>query len=171
MVFVSLLALLSVPTTAWAMTDHRTGVGEVPELRWVLHPNHLNETDRNTKAVITSSAVIAHRIDAMRLAPGSVVTDTFTPCVSSMLMNSAHPHQFVITSDRDFQQVLADPVTFRAHYLLLPPPGGYGDLDAVTRAYPSLYDQGAKGARLVTTFHEPGCPALRLYQVLPRKRA
>ena len=170
-ILVSVLSLASIPTTAWAMTDHRLGVGEVPQLRWVLHPNHLNETDRNTKAVVTSSASIAHQIDAMRLAPGSIVTDTFTPCISSMLMNSAHPHQFVITSDRDFQQVLADPATFEAHYLLLPPPDGYGALDAVTRAYPTLYNAGAKGARLERTFHEPGCPALRLYRVLSRTRS
>jgi hypothetical protein len=95
-----------------------------------------------------------------------VVADTFTPCVSFMLMNSSHPHQFVITSDRDFQRVLADPATFDAHYLLIPPPEGYGALDAVSRAYPSLYANGAKGAKLVTTFSEPGCPKLRLYRVL-----
>ena len=166
----SVLALVSLPTTAWAMSDHRLGVGEVPQLRWVVHPHHLSEADRNTKAIVTSAATIAHQIDELRLAPGSIVTDTFTPCISSMLMNSAHPHQFVITSDRDFQQVLADPATFRAHYLLLPPPAGYGALDAVTRTYPSLYEDGAKGARLVRTFHERGCPELRLYRVLDRGR-
>ena len=166
----SLLALAAVPTTAWAMSDHRLGVGEVPQLRWVLHPDAMTEGDRNTKAIPTSAATIAHRIDALRLAPGSVVTDTFTPCISAMLMNSAHPHQFVITSDRDFQRTLADPATFQAHYLLLPPPTGYGALDAVTRTYPNLYAKGAAGARLVTTFHEPGCPELKLYRVLPPKR-
>ena len=160
------VALIALPTTAWAMNDHRLGVGEVPQLRWVLHPGHLTEGERNTKAIPTSSAAIAAQIDALRLAPGSVVMDTFTPCVSLLLMNSVHPHQFVITSDRDFQQVLADPNTFNARYLLLPPPEGYGGLDALTRAYPNLYRNGAKGARLVKTFDEPGCPKLRLYRVL-----
>lgn len=162
-----LLALVAIPTTAWAMTDHRLGVGEVPQLRWVLQKDAaMSEGDRNTKAIVTSSGAIAAQIDAMHLPPGSVVADTFTPCVSSMLMHSDHPHQFVITSDRDFQPVLADPATFKAHYLLIPPPEGYGGLDALTRAYPNLYRQGAKGAELVRTFDEPGCPQLRLYQVL-----
>jgi hypothetical protein len=159
------VAVLAVPTSAWAMSDHRLGVGEVPQLRWVLHPDHLSEGDRNTKAIPTSAAAIAAAIDALRLPPGSVVMDTFTPCASLMLMNSVHPHQFVITSDRDFQRVLADPVAFRARYLLVPPPGGYGDLDAVVRAYPGLYEGGAPGARLVRTFDEPGCPRLRLYRI------
>ena len=82
-----------------------------------------------------------------------------------ILMNSVHPHQFVITSDRDFQRVLADPPTFKAHYLLVPPTGGYGGLDAVNRAYPRLYDRGVAGTHLVTTFHETGCPKLRLFKV------
>ena len=161
------IALASLPTTAWAMTDHRLGVGEVPQLRWVLHPHDLSESDRNTKAIVTSAGSLADQMDALHLPSGAVVTDTFTPCVSLLLMNSAHPHQFVITSDRDFQQVLADPAAFSAQYLLLPPPDGYGALDAVTRAYPSLYADGAKGARLVKTFDEPGCPKFKLYRVLP----
>ena len=161
-----LLALVAMPTTAWAMTDNRLGVGEVPQLRWLRHQDRMSEGDRNTKAIVTSAPAIAAKIDALHLPPGSVVADTFTPCISLMLMNSSHPHQFVITSDTDFQRVLADPATFDAHYLLIPPPTGYGALDALTRAYPTLYTDGAKGARLVTTFHEPGCPELKLYRVL-----
>jgi hypothetical protein len=167
----ALVAVAAVPTTGWAMSDHRLGVGEVPQLRWVIHPDRISEGDRNTKAIPTSAATIAAELDRLRLPSGSVVMDTFTPCVSLLLMNSVSPHQFVITSDRDFQRTLADPATFRARYLLLPPPGGYGDLDAVVRAYPGLYEGGAPGARLVRTFDEPGCPKLRLYRVLtPRRR-
>ena len=79
-------------------------------------------------------------------------------------MNSKHPHQFVITSDRDFQRVLADPITFHARYLIVPPRGGFGDLDAVNRAYPNMYASG-RDSRLVTQYHEPGCPAFRLYKL------
>jgi hypothetical protein len=161
-----LIAVTAVPTTAWAMSDHRLGVGEVPQLRWVVQPDHISEGDRNTKAMVHSAAAIARQLDSLGLPPGSIITDTFTPCVSLMLMNSAHPHQFVITSDRDFQRALADPVTFKVHYVLLPPPDGYGALDAVTQSYPTLYEDGAKGARLVRTITEPGCPAFRLYRVL-----
>ncbi|MFN8019182.1 MAG: hypothetical protein U0P45_13815 [Acidimicrobiales bacterium] len=165
----ALLAVVAVPTSAWAMSDRRLGVGEVPQLRWVLHPERATQGDRDTKAIPTSAATIAAEIDEMQLPPGSVVMDTFTPCVSLMLMTSVHPHQFVITSDRDFQRTLAEPATFGARYLLVPPPGGYGDLDAVARAYPSLYAKGAPGARLVRTFDERGCPKLRMYEVLEAK--
>ena len=109
---------------------------------------------------------LARRFDAMHLPNGSVVMDTFTPCASLMLMNSVNPHQFVITSDLDFERTLADPVTFGARYLLLPPPEGYGTLDAVTRAYPTLYADGAPGAELAMEVDLDGCPKLRLYEVL-----
>ena len=86
--------------------------------------------------------------------------------MSQILITSKHPHQFVITSDRDFQRVLADPPTFKAHYILDPPTGGYGGLDAVNRAYPHLYQSGGD-TRLVREFDEPGCPHFRLYKLGP----
>jgi len=94
-----------------------------------------------------------------------VILDTATPCVPFIVLRSLRPRQFVITNDRDFAAVLADPATFGARYLLVPAKGGYGDLDALNRAYPSLFADGAGFASLEHEFDGPGCPVFRLYRV------
>ena len=38
-------------------------------------------------------------------------------------------------------------------------------LDAVTRAYPTLYNNGMRGAEKVAEFYTAGCPGLRLYRL------
>ncbi len=108
---------------------------------------------------------IAHYLDGLRLPDGSIVVDTFDTCVPYVVLASKRPKQFVITNDRDFGRVLADPAIFHARYLMPPPPGGYGDLDALNRTYPSLYEDGAGMATLAHEFTGAGCPAFRLYRV------
>jgi hypothetical protein len=75
----------------------------------------------------------------------------------------------VITNDRDFAAILADPVTFGARYLLVPAKGGYGDLDALNRAYPNLFADGAGFTSLEHEFDGAGCPQFRLYRVAPHE--
>jgi len=58
---------------------------------------------------------------------------------------SAAPRQFIVTSDDQFDAALADPAAFGVRYLVVPGPGGS---DAVNRAYPSLYVDGAGIAQL-----------------------
>jgi len=159
-----LFGLTSTVTTGYAMRDSRLGSLEHELLHWVYTGKVANARERQLEQFVPSSDVIAHAIDRMGLPDGAIVADTFTNCVSQVLMTSSHPHQFVITSDRDFQRVLADPLTFKTHYILVPPTRGYGTLDAVNRAYPSLYRNGT-GARLVKEFREPGCPHFRLYKL------
>jgi len=60
-------------------------------------------------------------------------------------------------------------VTFAARYLLVPAKGGYGDLDALNRAYPSLFADGAGFTSLEHEFDGPGCPHFRLYRVAPHE--
>jgi hypothetical protein len=162
----ALLGIASTAATAYALTDHTVAPLEQMQLAWIFQDHGINKNGLVAKQLVPSVQDLTRKIDGMNLPSGAIVTDTFTACISQMLMTSKHPHQFVITSDRDFQRVLADPPTFKAHYLLVPPPNGYGSLDAVTRAYPHLYNGGTNGDfRLVKTFHEPSCPALRLYRV------
>jgi hypothetical protein len=153
-------------TTALAMDDPNFAVAEYGALDWNVYKGRaVNGVTEAQKEYLPSTVAITRQIDALHLRSGSIVTDTFTKCVSLMLMTSDNPHQFVVTSDRDFQRTLLDPVTFHAHYLLVPPGGGANSLDAVARAYPGLYVHGIPGAALVKQFHEPGCPAFRLYHV------
>jgi len=156
--------LAATATTAYAMQNSRYGSGEHELLHWVYTGKVANARERQLKEFVPSSDRIAHSIDALGLRDGSIIMDTFTPCVSQILMTSKHPHQFVITSDRDFERILAAPPTFKVNYILLPPTDGYGTLDAVNREYPSLYRQG-RDARLVREFKEPGCPHFRLYKL------
>jgi hypothetical protein len=146
------------------MNDRKLGADERLFLGWVITGRTENADQRAKKALVPSVRHITDRIDALHLPDGAIVVDTFSPCISMILMTSARPHQFVITSDRDYERILADPPTFDAHYLLVPPPKAYGTLDAVNQEYPRLYETGAGFARKVREFHEPGCPPFRLFR-------
>jgi hypothetical protein len=103
----------------------------------------------------------------MHLPNGSVVVDTFGSCSPQIVTTVSNPKIFVITNDRDFKEVLADPLTFHAHYLLDPPPTGVDANDALNVAYPDLYGTGAGFATRVHTFPSDGvCTALRLFRVI-----
>jgi hypothetical protein len=167
----AVLIVPALPTSALAMNDPKLGSGERLNLAWVLWGRPDNSSQFVQQHVVSSVNSITASLDARHLPPGSIITDTFTPCVSLILMVSTNPHQFVITSDRDFQPVLADPPTFRAEYLLVPPNTGYGSLDAVNRTYPDLYASGARFAHQVWETHEPGCPAFRLYRAITSPRS
>jgi hypothetical protein len=107
-------------------------------------------------------AAAARYIDGLGLPDGSIVVDVAVGF--PIVLQSNHPRQFVITPDRDFQRILADPVTFNARYLLVPSGSGYSSLDAVGRTYPSMFEDGSGIASLVTQFGS-GVFAWRLYRI------
>ncbi|WP_432824894.1 hypothetical protein [Dactylosporangium sp. CA-092794] len=72
-------------------------------------------------------------IDALGLPDGSVLTDAAYSY--AIILASRHPRQFVITSDRDFATILADPKGHNVHYYLV---SAKGASDAVRAAYPTL---------------------------------
>lgn len=154
----------SMVTSAVAMTDSRVA-HEEKDLLGYLYDKHPTAQKYPHRYRFRASDEIARYLDAKKLSRGAVLMDTFTPCVPFVALASRHPQQFVITNDRDFQPVLADPVTFNARYILVPPKGGTGDLDEINRTYPSLYESGAGIAALEHEFTGEGCPALRLYRL------
>ena len=102
----------------------------------------------------------------MHLPDGSIVADTFGQCTPQIVTSVPNSKVFVITNDRDFQRVVADPLTFGAHYLLVPQPVGVGLVDALNERYPSLYKNGAGFAKFVHQFNSDGvCATYRLYRV------
>jgi hypothetical protein len=118
-----------------------------------------------------ASLAVTRYLDALELRPGSVVLDNFdagTVCTPLIILGSERPRQFVIPNDRDFQRVLADPVTFGATYLFVPKPTGRGVINEVNRTYPTLYKSGAGIADLEKEFSQTGCPTFRLYKLRPR---
>jgi hypothetical protein len=85
-------------------------------------------------------------------------------------LNSQNPRQFAMTSDRDFQAVLADPGGAGVRYVLVPEPANLGLLDAVNRQYPRLYSNGGGMATLVKEYaNQSDVPPAhwRLYELLP----
>lgn len=105
-------------------------------------------------------------IGNMDLPDGSIVADTYGNCTPQIVTSVPNSKIFVIINDRDFERVLADPLTFDAHYLFVPDPGGVGAVDALNEQYPTLYKDGAGFAKLVHQFKTDGiCATYRLYRV------
>ena len=122
------------------------------EVQWTHHYTHIQSID----------AYIAH----MHLPEGSIVADTYGNCTPQIVTSVPDSRVFVITNDRDFQRVVADPLTFGAHYVLVPQPVGVGLVDALNERYPTLYSNGAGFAKLVHQFNADGiCAPYRLYRV------
>jgi hypothetical protein len=108
---------------------------------------------------------VAAYLDAMDLPDGAVVIDVALGFW--VVLQSDRPRQFVITPDRDFEAVVADPATFGAKYLLVSPASGVGSLSAISRAYPGIFQNGAGIATLEHEFTSPGGAqhAWRLYRI------
>ncbi len=101
-------------------------------------------------------------IDGLHLGSGSVLVDGAMGF--PVILESRNPTQFVTTPDRDFQEALLDPVSFHVKYLLVPESVGYQSLDAINRAYPGIYENGAGIGKLVRQFSAGG-NRWRLYEV------
>jgi hypothetical protein len=108
---------------------------------------------------------VAAYLDQLDLPDGAVVIDVALGFW--VVLQSDRPRQFVITPDRDFEAVVADPATFGARYLLVSPSSGIGSLSAITREYPGIYENGAGLATLEREFLSPGGEqhTWRLYRV------
>ena len=108
---------------------------------------------------------VATYLDSLELADGSVVIDVALGFW--VVLQSERPRQFVITPDRDFEAVVADPATFGAKYLLVSPASGVGSLSAISRAYPGIFQNGAGIGTLEREFLSPGGEqhTWRLYRV------
>jgi len=161
----------SLPTTAAGMFNPRVGYEETRTLGYVLH-SKWSSLDRSYSQNFQKSQDIASYIAGLRLPDGDLVVDNSSPCIPMAIVLSPNPKVFVIPNDRDFQKILADPVTFHARYILVPPPSGQGSLIATNHQYPSLYDSGDNnsGQRFATLTHSftaggGVCPAFRLYHV------
>jgi hypothetical protein len=158
-----LVVLPSYGTTAWAIATPSIGREDHQHLGWVFNSKS-NEQDRYKLPQVRA---ISNYLDDLHVPSGSILVDTFVPCVPYIYVTVQHPKIFVITNDRDFQPVLADPVTFKVKYLLVDDSAtADGALDALNRAYPTLFTDGAGISTLAHEWAARGnCPRLRLYRV------
>jgi hypothetical protein len=150
----------SLPTTAAAMDNPKIGVEESGQLAAVFHPSRYHSAPSDDALL-----PIMPYLEKMQLHDGDVLTDDAYDCMATTIMRSSNPKIFVITNDSDFHKVLADPLTWNTHYLVVPPPGGV--FNAITAAYPGIYNTGAGFSKLVHQFPSTSiCPSLRLYKVI-----
>ncbi len=63
---------------------------------------------------------VARYLDSLDLPDGAVLSDVAFSY--AIVLTSENPKQFVVTSDLDFDQAVADPVQFRVGYVLVPSP-------------------------------------------------
>jgi len=161
----------SLPATAAGMFNPHVGYEESRTIGYVVH-SKWSSVDRNFAQNFQKSQDIATFISGLRPPAGDVVVDNSSPCIPLAIVLSPDPRVWVIPNDRDFQRILADPLAFHTHYVLLPPPTGQGSLIATSRQYPALYSSGEDntGQHFATLMHSftaggGACPSFRLYRV------
>jgi hypothetical protein len=95
-----------------------------------------------------------------------VVVDNSAGCIPEVITTISQPKLFVIPNDRDFQRILADPITFHVHYILEPNPAQV-PISATNIQYPRLWDTGAGFTTMVHQIPSRGtCPEFRLFHVV-----
>ena len=162
---VLVLALPSMLTTAIGMMNPKVGYEETEHLGFIFL-KHPTTFERNVPKTWPAMVDVASYFSSHHIAEGQVVVDNFSGCVPQIITISSNPKVFVIPNDRDFQRILADPLTFHAHYILDVDPVGNGTLTAINTLYPALWKTGAGFAKEVHSWKALGeCPSFRLFKV------
>jgi hypothetical protein len=150
--------------TTRAMFNPNIGTQETQALGFIFH-KHPDAVDRTTEATYPDVLHIGGYLAGLNLPNGSIVMDDAVACVPDVITTISQPKLFVIPNDRDFQKILADPLTFHAKYILEPNPK-QTPVTAPNIAYPTLWNTGAGFAKVVKEFPATGgCAQLRLFRV------
>jgi hypothetical protein len=152
-------------TTGSAMLNPNIGTEELRELGFIFHA-HPDAEDIGYRGRYPQVLAIGSYLAGLHLPDGDVVVDNSTECVPEMLVTVSQPRLFVIPNDRDFQRILADPISFNVHYILEPDPAST-PITAPNLLYPSLWSRGAEFTKMVNQIPARGtCPEFRLFHVL-----
>jgi len=155
----------SLPSTARGMLNPVTAPEETQDLGFVFHKT-LDAEDIGSKIHYAHVLAIARYIGDMRLPDGSVLVDNTVACIPEIIVTSSNAKVFVIPNDRDYQRVLADPITFDTHFVLVPPDVGLSSTNVINKEYPGIYRGAQPYFALEHSFEAGGsCPALRLFRV------
>ena|GEM_PF-4601782 len=98
---------------------------------------------------------IARELDASvfgRNPDHLVLTHSFN--AFEIIINSRYPDRFVNTTDRDFKAILEDPFAHEVSHILVPPPGGLSDINAVFARYPGFYEERYEWTELERTLDD-----------------
>ncbi len=138
LVVLSLVALMlaaALPATASGLLNPRLAREESYFLTGVFAPGRATAGQRGALHRYDQDRGLATWLDAQHLPTGSVLLDAADGF--DVVLSSRHPHQFAITTDRDFLLLLGDPKAHHVRYLVTRAAAG-GPGDAVTHALPDL---------------------------------
>jgi hypothetical protein len=152
-------------TTASAMFNPNIGAEQEDALGFIFHA-HPTADDLLWKARYPHILALGSYFAALRLPDGDIVADNFDVCLPQLLTTISQPKVFVIPNDRDFQRVLADPITFHVHYILEANPAQVPNT-SINVEYPRLWTSRSGFTKMVHNFpSRDTCPAYRLFRVL-----
>jgi hypothetical protein len=163
-----LVFLVMVPTTASTlktMSNPKIAILETQQLGFIFHA-HPDRADLDNKANYGWILKMGDYFTNRHFPGGDVVVDNFPECVPPLLTTVGQPKIFVIPNDRDYQRILADPVSFHAHYILEADPVAFPNT-SINQQYPNLWKTGAEFTKMVHDFpSQAACPEFRLFHVL-----
>jgi hypothetical protein len=152
-------------TVGAAMMNPKLGILEEGQLGFIFH-SHPSANDVANKNYYSHILAMDSYLEGLHLPDGDVIVDNGTVCVPTIIVTIDQPKLFVIPNDRDFQRILADPLTFHSHYILEIDPSGAG-YTAIGAQYPTLWRTGDGFTTLVHKFPAGGsCSEFRLFRVV-----
>jgi hypothetical protein len=158
----SLMGLVVVRSGQFETRDERAELAALPS------PYGTAGVPNRGTAVFVGDRIAAD-IDGLHPRRGEVLTDTSTSF--AVVINAEDQRDYVITSDRDFERINADPGIFGVRYLLVPDPQFAGNFNALNAEHPMLFENGGGIATLVKEWRGgPQTPRFRLYELNPEQR-
>lgn len=156
------LVVVGLPTASTALLDPYLGREESYFLNAMLRPDGAGAR-RDANWSLQRDGQVAGFLDSLALPEGAVLIDAADGF--GVVLSSTTPRQFVITSDRDFPAILADPRGAGVRYLLTRP-RSFSAVDAVADAHPGLFDGTSEIARLERVFTGSGGGTFGPWQLL-----
>jgi hypothetical protein len=157
-------AMVGLASVSAIIHDHNLAREESAQLEAVFDRRGASETSIQALNKFKAERPIADYIASLHPGNGGVLIDSFYGFM--ITTQAADLKTYVVTSDRDFKQVLADPVTFHIKYIVVPDLA-HGALDAINIQYPTMYDSGAGIATLLREFKmDDDSSDWRVYQVI-----
>ncbi len=99
---------------------HGLGTEEAAPLRALISTRNPSNNELWGPGYFQHDRAVARYLDSLDLPDGAVLSDVAFSY--AIVLTSENPRQFVVTSDLDFDQAVADPVQFRVGYVLVPSP-------------------------------------------------
>lgn len=153
--------LITVPASLWAMAEPELGQNEHLIVRNLLTGKDASET--GYPMYFEDVAPVAETLNSLPAGDLILADASNAWTLAATVSRETLGNQLLLTTDRRFDDALADPWGFGIAYMLVPDPGP-APQDLINAEYPSLWDGTAEGFSLLYDFSETG-QHWRLYRV------